>query len=222
MTSITIVAYLALFATVGFLFILASLLLGRLVRPHSPTPQKVETYECGEPAIGPGFIQFDLRFYVVALLFLIFEVEVAMFFPGATVFGKANALRNPAAAKVGVVHAHAATGSKENGSFLALTPMAEETYRELGVPRPSLPSVSGDERVAADEAGAKKYTDAIEAEANTLALTSMIDLGVFFAVLLVGFAYLWRQGDLNWVRSVRHPTTAVENAAMIMRLRGEQ
>ena len=55
----------------------------------APTQQKLEAYECGEPAIGPGSVQFDLRFYVVALLFLIFEVEVAFFFPPATVFGTA-------------------------------------------------------------------------------------------------------------------------------------
>ena len=78
-----LVAYLALFATVGFLFVFASLLLGRFLRAHSPTTQKVATYECGEPAVGPGSVQFDLRFYVVALLFLIFEVEVAFFFPPA-------------------------------------------------------------------------------------------------------------------------------------------
>ena len=92
MTPISIVAYLVLFATVAFLFVLVSLLLGRLVRPSAPTPQKLETYECGEPAVGPGTVQFDLRFYVVALLFLIFEVEVAFFFPPATVFGKATHL----------------------------------------------------------------------------------------------------------------------------------
>jgi NADH-quinone oxidoreductase subunit A len=222
MTSIPIVAYLALFATVGFVFVLVALLLGRVVRSHTPTPQKVETYECGEPSIGPGMVQFDLRFYVVALLFLIFEVEVAMFFPAATVFGKANWLRNPGCAKVDIVHAHAATGSKENGSFLALSPMAEQTYRELGVVRPSLPLDSHNEQpITADDDGVKKYTGAIETEAKTLALTAMLDLGVFFAVLLVGFAYLWRRGDIDWVRAVRHPATAVENAAM-MKLRGDQ
>jgi NADH-quinone oxidoreductase subunit A len=87
-----IVAYLALFAGVGFLFVLACLLLGKVLRSYAPTPQKVETYECGEPAIGPGSVQFDLRFYVVALVFLIFEVEMAFFFPPATVFGQATRL----------------------------------------------------------------------------------------------------------------------------------
>ncbi len=88
-TPTEIVAYLALFATVGFLFVLASLILGWFLRASVPTQQKLEAYECGEPAIGPGSVQFDLRFYVVALLFLIFEVEVAFFFPPATVFGTA-------------------------------------------------------------------------------------------------------------------------------------
>ena len=49
----------------------------------------------------------------------------------------------------------------------------------------------------------------------------MFDLGVFFAVLLVGFAYLWRCGDLEWVRAVGHPRTEAENAAMVMKLRSD-
>ena len=65
---------------------------GRLVRPEKPSPEKAEVYECGESPIGSAWVQFDLRFYVVALLFVIFDVEVAFFFPWATVFGKANTL----------------------------------------------------------------------------------------------------------------------------------
>ncbi|MEN6451385.1 MAG: NADH-quinone oxidoreductase subunit A, partial [Thermoguttaceae bacterium] len=55
--------------------------------------------------------------------------------------------------------------------------------------------------------------------ADLLARVSMIDLGVFFAVLLVGFAYVWRRGDLDWVRAVRHPATSGEAAAAALRLR---
>ena len=87
-----IAAYLALFAAAGFLFLFANLLVGRLVRPVLPNVEKLEVYECGEPTIGSSFVQFDLRFYVVALLFIIFDVEVAFFFPWATVFGKATQL----------------------------------------------------------------------------------------------------------------------------------
>ena len=89
----------------GIVFLLAALVVGRFVRPQNPQPEKLETYECGEPAVGTSFVQFDLRFYVVALLFIIFDVEVAFFFPWATVFGKATHLsdRAPSAAVVAVV-----------------------------------------------------------------------------------------------------------------------
>src|SRR5437764_3208363 len=85
-------AYLLLFVAIGAAFVLVHLLLGKLLRPAKPVPEKLTIYECGEPTIGSAWIQFDLRFYVVALLFVIFDVEVAFFFPWAVVFGKANAL----------------------------------------------------------------------------------------------------------------------------------
>src|SRR4051812_17171552 len=87
-----IAAYVALFALTGFLFLFANLVLGWLVRPRLPNVEKLEVYECGEPTIGSSFVQFDLRFYVVALLFIIFDVEIAFFFPWATVFGKVTEL----------------------------------------------------------------------------------------------------------------------------------
>src|SRR4026207_1388495 len=91
-SSLGIVAYLALFAAVGVAFLFVNLVVGRLVRPANPHAEKLEIYECGEPTIGSSFVQFDLRFYVVALLFIIFDVEVAFFFPWATVFGKSTHL----------------------------------------------------------------------------------------------------------------------------------
>ena len=84
--SVGIVAYLALFAGIGFTFVFANLLVGRFLRPSDPHEEKLEIYECGEPTIGSSFVQFDLRFYVVALIFIIFDVEVAFLFPWATVF----------------------------------------------------------------------------------------------------------------------------------------
>ncbi len=59
------------------------LLLGRLIRPDNPNPEKNAVYECGEPTIGSSQVQFDLRFYVVALLFVIFDVEAVFIFPWA-------------------------------------------------------------------------------------------------------------------------------------------
>src|ERR1700680_2877159 len=90
-----LVGYLLLFLVVGIGFILIHLLAGKLIRPSKPDPEKMTIYECGEPTIGSAWIQFDLRFYVVALLFVIFDVEVAFFFPWAVVLGKANALADP-------------------------------------------------------------------------------------------------------------------------------
>ena len=83
-----IAAYLTLFLVVGAVFLLISLFVGRLVSPNDPHAEKKEIYECGEPAIGSSFVQFDLRFYVVALVFIVFDAEVAFLFPAATVFGK--------------------------------------------------------------------------------------------------------------------------------------
>src|SRR5262245_18972881 len=87
-----LVALLLIFVATGVGFLAVNLLVGKVVRPHRPSAEKDTIYECGEPTIGSSWIQFDLRFYVVALLFVIFDVEMAFFFPWATVFGNANKL----------------------------------------------------------------------------------------------------------------------------------
>src|SRR5580692_9024363 len=93
MTPLTpLAAYLLLFIAIGVGFIFVHLVAGKLIRPSKPDKEKQTIYECGEPTIGSAWIQFDLRFYVVALLFVVFDVEVAFFFPWAEVFGRANAL----------------------------------------------------------------------------------------------------------------------------------
>ena len=79
-------AYLLLFVAVGVAFIFVHLLAGKLIRPSKQSAEKQTTYECGEPTIGTSWVQFDLRFYVVALLFVIFDVEVAFLFPWAVAF----------------------------------------------------------------------------------------------------------------------------------------
>ena len=96
MTTPTMIAgYLALFVAFGFAFLFVNLVVGKFLRPKNPNFEKLEVYECGEPTIGSSFVQFDIRFYVVALLFIIFDVEVAFFFPWATVYGKATHLMDP-------------------------------------------------------------------------------------------------------------------------------
>jgi NADH-quinone oxidoreductase subunit A len=201
--STTIVAYLALFFAVGMAFLFVNLLVGRFVRPENPHAAKTEIYECGEPTIGSSFVQFDIRFYVVALLFIIFDVEVAFFFPWATVFGKATHLMSD---KVVAVESVGDTG--EN---LQLTPAGEGLLLEMGVANPTAPTAtdSGRPITTPEQANA-----AVRGMAGSLARMSIIDIGVFFAVLLVGFAYVWKRGDLDWVRAIsRQHTGQVERAA---------
>ena len=62
------------------------LLIGRLLRPANPQARKLSTYECGEPSTGSAWVNFNIRFYLVALIFIIFEVEIAFIFPVAVVF----------------------------------------------------------------------------------------------------------------------------------------
>lgn len=75
-----------LFTLLGAGFVLAGLTVGKLVRPRLSSPDKQAIYECGEPTIGSGWVQFDLRFYIVALFYLVFDVEVALIYPWAIVF----------------------------------------------------------------------------------------------------------------------------------------
>src|SRR6476469_3177599 len=111
-SSLGIVAYMAIFAFAGIVFLFVNLLVGRLLRPHDPHAEKLEVYECGEPTIGSSFVQFDLRFYVVALLFIIFDVEIAFFLPWATIFGKSTQLMDPHFADVALQRAEESVGNK--------------------------------------------------------------------------------------------------------------
>lgn len=104
-------------------FITGSLTIGRILRPNKPTPEKLTTYECGEDTIGSAWIQFNVRFYIVALIFLIFDVEIAVLFPWALIF------------------------------------------KEVG-------------------------------------LLGLIEIFIFVGILVVGFAYVWVKGDLEWLRSL--------------------
>ena len=62
------------------------LTLGSILRPSNPERQKLTTYECGEPPTGSAWINFNIRFYLIALIFVIFDVEVAFVYPVATAF----------------------------------------------------------------------------------------------------------------------------------------
>jgi NADH-quinone oxidoreductase subunit A len=160
-----LVGHFLIFAVTAVAALLAPLLLGKLLRPTLPTAQKDAVYECGEPTIGSSYVQFDLRFYTVALLFIIFDVEVVFFFPWASVFGSTMQL---------------ADTRLDDDARLALS------RRLLSQPTGPVEKISAD-------------------TALTLAWTSLFDVLFFFGVLLVGFAYVWKRGDLNWVRAVAHP-----------------
>ena len=76
------------FLGVGVLFLGVSLLLSSLLRPSKYSEEKLIPYECGENPVGSPWIQFNIRFYVFALIFIIFDVEVAFLLPWAVVFKK--------------------------------------------------------------------------------------------------------------------------------------
>ena len=166
-----LVFYMVVFLVVGTVFLFFHLCLGKLIRPSVPEAEKLTIYECGEPTVGSAWIQFDLRYYVVALLFVVFDVEVAFFFPWAVVFGNVNDIARE-------------SDDQARGGL----------RQQLEVHLPRLPNH--------DNSPMSQDT------AKSWAWLTFTDLLVFFAVLMVGFAYLWRRGDINWIRS-----TASEKAA---------
>jgi NADH-quinone oxidoreductase subunit A len=72
------------FAAVGFAF--TNILVGAFLRPRFPNPEKEMIYECGERPFGGAWMNFNPRFYIIALVFVIFEVEIALTIPVALVF----------------------------------------------------------------------------------------------------------------------------------------
>ena len=136
---------LTIFMAFGAVFVFINLMAGYFVRPKVPNAEKSAVYECGEPSIGSSWVQFDLRFYIVALVFLIFDVEVALFYPWAVAFGDAYRLAG-----------------------------------QLGI------------------------------DPFQIRLVALVDMLFFFGVLLVGYAYLWRFGYLDWVRSAATTSLRVD------------
>lgn len=108
------------FLVVGVLFVVVNIdIVSRLLRPSNPQPEKLSTYECGEDPIGGPWIRIHIRYYLYALVYVIFAVETIFLYPWAIVF------------------------------------------RKLG-------------------------------------LFAFVEMMVFIAILLVGFAYAWRKGALEW------------------------
>src|SRR5262245_47487540 len=129
-----LLGYIVLFLVVGIGFILVHLLIGKLIRPAKPNAEKLTIYECGEPTIGSAWVQFDLRFYVVALLFVIFDVEVVFFFPWAVVFGMATTLGKeslPEKERMAVTRQLLPPSAAAYAMQRELEPVAPQAAREL-------------------------------------------------------------------------------------------
>jgi NADH-quinone oxidoreductase subunit A len=75
-----------IFFLVAILFVVVAVFAAKILRPSRPTKEKLLTYECGENAEGSPWVKFNIRFYVVALIFLIFDVEVVLLIPWAMVY----------------------------------------------------------------------------------------------------------------------------------------
>jgi NADH-quinone oxidoreductase subunit A len=85
--------YLPILIFIGLATVLGGVLVvvPLVIAPSKPDPEKLSTYECGFPAFGDARMKFDVRFYLVSLLFIIFDLEVAFLFPWAITLGKVGA-----------------------------------------------------------------------------------------------------------------------------------
>jgi NADH-quinone oxidoreductase subunit A len=85
-SSITEFGKVLIFLITGLLAVGGAFAVNKLIAPHHPNAEKNSSYECGEEPTGSSWIQFNSRFYVIALIFLLFDVEMIFVFPWATVF----------------------------------------------------------------------------------------------------------------------------------------
>ena len=74
------------FMMIAGVFVIIAIIAAKFIRPARPTKEKLLTYECGEDTIGTPWVKFNIRFYVVALIFLIFDVEIVLLIPWALVY----------------------------------------------------------------------------------------------------------------------------------------
>lgn len=79
-------SYVLLFLAASVVFVLAAFIASWLLRPQKPTQRKLSTYECGEVSKGTSFVQYNVRYYLIALIFVIFDVEAVFLLPWAVAF----------------------------------------------------------------------------------------------------------------------------------------
>jgi len=75
-----------MFVIVALVFGCVPIIIGRLVGPHRPDPEKLSAYECGFNAFEDARMKFDVRYYLIAIIFILFDLEVAFLFPWAAIF----------------------------------------------------------------------------------------------------------------------------------------
>jgi NADH-quinone oxidoreductase subunit A len=85
----------AILVIVGCVLYAVIMLVNRVMRPSVPSPQKLTTYECGVESVGTGWSQMNIRYYVFAFLFVIFDVEAIFLFPWAVIYGSLDATTQP-------------------------------------------------------------------------------------------------------------------------------
>src|ERR1700761_4518647 len=83
-----------IFLITGIIAVAGAFFVTRLLSPNNPNPEKLTSYECGEETTGSAWVPFNSRFYVIALIFLLFDVEMVFILPWATVFGDHTLINN--------------------------------------------------------------------------------------------------------------------------------
>ncbi|HEY4197876.1 MAG TPA: NADH-quinone oxidoreductase subunit A [Mucilaginibacter sp.] len=131
-----------IFLITGIILVCLMFFLNRIIAPNHPNAEKLTSYECGEETTGSAWLPFNSRFYVIALVFLLFDVEMVFIFPWATVFGN-------------------------------------------------------HEIIAADA---------------RWGWFSLAEMFIFLGILILGLVYVWRKGDLDWIKP--KPVVPTTNASI--------
>lgn len=84
--------FVGIFVLVGVIFPAMPIIIARIIAPRKPNLQKLETYECGMETVGDTWVQFKVQYYIYALVFLVFDVEIIFLYPWAASFDKLSLL----------------------------------------------------------------------------------------------------------------------------------
>jgi NADH-quinone oxidoreductase subunit A len=137
------------FAIVAVGFALGGITASRLVGPKIPNPEKSTIYECGERPVGVAWFNFNPRFYLVALVFVIFEVDIALTFPVVAVYREWAAAADPTFAGVAFVELFLFTAILAVGLVWVWGHGDLEWVKNLGAASYQAPVSNGEKRKAA-------------------------------------------------------------------------